>query len=179
MRLFKYFLYRAFVLLFIVLSCIFMLIDNNSSANALKYAILFIAFGTFLAGSAFFNKVLSEEYHPLILLYVVVGLVYVFIGSRRLDNYLNPDTSAFISLNYAKWLIIIAQAIFLVTLINKSSVLILSILSGIIIVISFFAYKESITLFAILNLVSVVISIINTLINASNATDPNNELLSW
>ena len=189
-RKFNYYLYHITLSLFILLVALFLFLDYSTgeveNGSSLKYIIVFLAFGTFLAGSAFFNRKLCEGYHPLSLLYVLAGLIIIFMGSRALTNYLNPETENIINLKIPLYILIVIEAVYVYFIYKESlvSLIINAIVAILGIICAFVNINDEDMIFRLGFLILTIISVIIATIRAikGSETEIENsflELLTW
>lgn len=164
MRLVNYCVYNIIVPLFIVLMSIFLYVDTvNGSGGTLKYIISFFIFGTFIAGSTFFNRKFSYFFHPASFLFVVIGFVFLFTAAKELKRFTEAEEAIKMNLNYPFYLLVIVDAMYLLLLRTDKKVLRVVGVGNLILAGSaFILYKKysSSLAFLIMMLTSVVISVI-------------------
>lgn len=116
-RKFNYYLYHIVFSLFVLLITLFLFLDyiqgEFDNGESLKYIIVFLTFGTFLGGCTFFSRKVCEDYHPLSLIYMVFSLIIIFIGSKALTNYVNPETKNVMDLRIPLYTLFVMEAAYL------------------------------------------------------------------
>lgn len=186
----NYYLYHIVFSLFILALALFLSLDCLSGefekGSSLKYVITFLIFGTYLGGCTFFSRKISESFHPLSLLYALFSLIIIFIASRGLNNYLNPETKNVMNLKIPFYTLVVIEAayIYLIKFEDKVPLFIINIVVAVLSVLSaFYAMKESeivgIIIFLVLTVISIIIATIRSIQGCEEEIDDSCLGMIW
>lgn len=169
----NYYLYHTIFSLFILALTLFLSLDcltgEFEEGSSLKYVITFFIFGTYLGGCAFFSRKISEDYHPLSLLYVLFSLIIIYLGSKGLNNYLNPETESVMNLKIPFYTLLVMEAAYigLIKFEDRAPLFIVNIVVAVLSILAFYSIKEfetvGIIAFSVLTVISVIVATIRAI----------------
>ena len=188
-RKFNYYLYHVVFSLFILLITVFLFLDYKqgefSNGESLKYIIAFLVFGTFLGGCTFFSRKVCDEYHPVSLAYMVFSLIIIFIGSKGLTNYVNPETKNVIDLRIPLYTLFVIEAAYILLIKfkddnKKTILLIVNAVPAILSAICVFTSEPAIYGFLVSTIITVIIATIRCIKSCEEEIkDSCLEFLGW